>query len=55
MNNRDKLIKWGINMHNLVNKELGKKIYTNEEVINDIIMEKDCSSLKYNKAGIFLN
>ena len=27
MNDREKLIKWGINMHNLVNKELGKNIY----------------------------
>ena len=53
MNDREKLIKWGINMHNLVNKELGKKIYTNEEVINDIIMEKDCNLSKYNKTNIF--
>jgi hypothetical protein len=53
MNDREELIKWGIKMHNLVNKELGKKIYTNEEVINDIIMEKDCNLSKYNKTNIF--
>lgn len=52
MNNKKELIKWGIMMHNIVNKELGKKIYTNEEVINDII-EKDCNSIKYNRTNIF--
>jgi hypothetical protein len=52
MNDREKLIKWGIKMHNLVNKELGKKIYTNEEVINDIIMEKDCNSRLNNKTNM---
>ena len=52
MNNREELIKWGIKMHNLVNKELGK-IYNNEEVINDIIIEKDCNLSKNNKTNIF--
>lgn len=44
LSNKNKFIKWGIKMHNLVNKEQGKRIYTNSEVIEDIIMEKNCSS-----------
>jgi len=44
MSNKNKFIKWGIKMHNIVNKELGKRIYTNSEVIDDIIMDKSCSS-----------
>lgn len=34
---KDRLIRWGIDMHNLVNMETGKKVLTYEEAINKIM------------------
>ena len=35
LENRDKLVRWLINIHNEVNKETGKPIYTYEQVIDE--------------------
>lgn len=37
LSNRTNLIKWGINIHNLVNKQNGKKKYTYVEAIKEIL------------------
>jgi hypothetical protein len=38
LSSKVKLIEWGINIHNLVNKSNNKKQYTYEEGLNEILM-----------------
>lgn len=37
LSSRENLIRWGINIHNIVNKKNGKKEYTYEEGIKEIL------------------
>ncbi len=39
LSNRENLVKWGIEMHNHVNKMHNKKIYTFEEGLNEILKD----------------
>jgi hypothetical protein len=39
MISKEKLIEWGITMHNHVNKSNGKKVYTYEEGMKEIYIE----------------
>ena len=44
---RENLVRWGINIHNIVNKKNGKKEYTYEEGIKEILKplcQKGCTS-----------
>jgi len=46
MKNRDSLVKWVIDMHNLVNKENGKPIYSYDDAINTVMNNfKDMESM----------
>tara|TARA_B110000902_G_scaffold247189_1_gene303053 strand:+ start:410 stop:838 length:429 start_codon:yes stop_codon:yes gene_type:complete len=42
MSNKNKLISWGIKMHNLVNIDNNSKVYSDDEAIKHIIKEKAC-------------
>ena len=42
MSDKNKLISWGIKMHNLVNMENNSKVYSDDEAIKHIIKEKAC-------------
>lgn len=37
LSSRENLIRWGIDIHNVVNKKNGKKVYTYEEGIKEIL------------------
>ncbi len=43
LNDRDKVISWGIKMHNLVNISNNSKVYSDEEALKLILREKACS------------
>lgn len=36
LSSRNNLVSWGIDMHNLVNKQLGKKVYTQKEAMESL-------------------
>ena len=40
LSNKQKLIEWGITMHNHVNQSIGKKTYTYEEGLKEILNNK---------------
>lgn len=42
MNNRDNLIRWGIDMHNIVNERLNKPIIEYSDAIKMIYSNKEC-------------
>ena len=42
--NKMNLINWGIDMHNLVNKKNGKKVYTHEEGLKEILKPNYCAT-----------
>ncbi len=41
LSSKEKLIEWGITMHNHVNKSNGKKVYTYEEGMKEILNNKE--------------
>jgi hypothetical protein len=46
LSSKEKLINWGIQMHNLVNKKNGKKVYTYEEGLADILKNKESCQIE---------
>lgn len=42
--NKTNLINWGIDMHNIVNKKNGKKVYTYEEGLKEILKPNYCAN-----------
>jgi hypothetical protein len=60
LSSRENLVRWGINIHNVVNKKNGKKVYTFEEGIKEILKpfcQKGCitSSTNINNPEPFKN
>jgi hypothetical protein len=48
LSSRENLVRWGINIHNIVNKKNGKKVYTFEEGIKEILKplcQKGCITI----------
>ncbi len=48
LSSRENLVRWGINIHNIVNKKNGKKVYTFEEGIKEILKplcQKGCTEI----------
>ena len=49
LRNKESLMKWGVNIHNIVNKNNGKKVYSPEEGIAEIFRNnKVCSVIVNN-------
>ncbi len=55
LSSKEKLIEWGINMHNMVNMKNGKKVYTYEEGLAEILKNKDSCSIKEDMMNISNN
>lgn len=52
LNDKQKVIKWGIDMHNIVNAQNGGKIYSEEEALKLILKEKNCANKKKHRVKI---
>ncbi len=52
LSSKEKLIAWGINMHNMVNVKNDKKVYTYEEGLEEILKNKDSCSIKEDMTNI---
>ena len=48
LENKDNLIKWTIDLHNIVNQDLGYKILSYEDAIYDIKLNETCHNNNYN-------
>ena len=52
LSSKEKLIEWGITMHNMVNMKNNKKVYTYEEGLDEILKNKDSCSIKEDMMNI---
>jgi len=58
LSSRENLVRWGINIHNIVNKKNGKKEYTFEEGIEEILKplcQKGCNTTPPPQTDTFKN